>query len=201
MRKKQPEMPGHPPYPSEGRDQPKLSNPHLPFRSPPGLSDQDTKGTKNTSLLQKQVASAAEETAGSGGAIRLSEQQEVWDAHRPGQDPHQPSRRADSPGATLREPTLETPPSRGAWALRADPTPDGLMTTGRLLPAPPVSVPPPTRAVSQDASGPSACPPVQASSPQSEVYSLPLQPGHLHGGSPITLFHSDLSFIHFRFRS
>ena len=113
MGMKQTEMPSHPTYPSEGGDQPKLSNPHLPFRLPPGLSDQDTKGTKNTSLLQKQVTSADEETADSGGAIRFSEQEEVWDAHRPGQDPHQPSRRAESPGATLLEPTLETPPSRG----------------------------------------------------------------------------------------
>lgn len=86
MGRKQTEMPGHPTYPGEGGGQPKLSNPHLPSGLPPGLSDQDTKGTKNTSLLQKQATPAAEETAESGGAIRFSEQEEVWDAHRPGQD-------------------------------------------------------------------------------------------------------------------
>ena len=133
MGMKQTEMPSHPTYPSEGGDQPKLSNPHLPFRLPPGLSDQDTKGTKNTSLLQKQVTSAAEETAESGGAIRFSEQEEVWDAHRLGQDPHQPSRRAESPGATLREPTLETPPSQG-----------GLGPPGRPHPRQPDDHRPPT---------------------------------------------------------
>lgn len=66
MGRKQTEMPGHPTYPGEGGGQPKLSNPHLPSGLPPGLSDQDTKGTKNTSLLQKQATPAAEETAESG---------------------------------------------------------------------------------------------------------------------------------------
>lgn len=68
--------------PSWGGDQPKLSNPLLPSHwtpPPPCRGDQDTKGTQNTSLLQKQGTSAAEETPEREYDQVLSQSQEkVW---------------------------------------------------------------------------------------------------------------------------